>query len=235
MGLVVFNLHQNHSHRYKWDTQTSILSLTLYMCRNAPINPSNRRGKHSIFFPSWKESGWCCTDTSIVVKVVQFNGEFCTMAPLTWLRLIGDPGKAIEWLNHNNGCYPSVTQPNCMFVWNNPLRATKGKPRVALIPECIPGDGNASPLCAKTETCRGQGRLYTPDLLHRLVPHSRLQHCISCDVRRCNGLACRAALSGLSMYMRCVYMTSYDHTLALRWRIATLLQCNEIETAISAF
>lgn len=148
------------------------------------------------------------------------------MAPLTWLRLIGDPRKAKEWLYHNNGCYPSVTQPNCMFVWNNPLQATKGKPRAALIHECIPGDLNTSPSCAKKETCHGQGRLYTPDVLRRLSSRRRLQHCIRCNVHRCNGLACRSALSGLSMHMRCAHMTSYDHTLALGWKIAALPQCN---------
>lgn len=153
MGSVTFNLHletvhrpnKNHSYDYKWDTRPSFLSLAVYLLRNTPINLCNVLGKHSIFFPSWEEPGRCNTDTSIVVKVVRFNGEFCTMAPLTWLRLIGDPGKAIEWLYHNNGCYPSVTQPNCMFVWNNPLQATKGKPQAALIPKCISGDENISP------------------------------------------------------------------------------------------
>lgn len=153
MGLVTFNLclqtinhpNKNHSYDYKWDTQPSFLFLTLCRSRNTPINPRNQLGKHYIFFPSWEESGRCCTDTFIVVKVVRFNGEFYTMAPLTWLRLIGDPRKAIEWLYHNNGCYPSATQPNCMFVWNNPLQATKGQPRAALILEHIPGDLNTSP------------------------------------------------------------------------------------------
>lgn len=156
MGLVNFNLHQDtihhpnkiHSYNYKWDSQPSFFTLTFYRFRHTPINPcillkhTNKTGKHSIFLPSLEESGRCHADTSIVVKVVWFNGEFCTMAPLTWLRLIGEPGKAIEWLYHNNGCYPSVTQSNCMFVWNNPLQATKGKPRATLIPECTPGDLN---------------------------------------------------------------------------------------------
>lgn len=152
MGLVTFNLHlvtihhpnKNHSHGYKWDTPPSFLSLMFYRFRNTPINPCNLLGKHSIFLPSSEECGRCLTDTSIVVKVVRFNGEFCTMAPRTWLRLIGNPLKAIEWLYHNNGCYPSVTQSNCMFVWNNPLQATKGAPQAALIPECIPRDLNTS-------------------------------------------------------------------------------------------
>lgn len=136
--------NKNHSYNYKWETQPSFLSLIFYRFRNTPINPCILLEKHSIFFPFWEESGRCRTDISIVVEVVRFNGEFCTVAPLTWLRLIEDPEKAIEWLYHNNGCYPSVTQPNCMFVWNNPLQATKGKPRAALIPECIPGDLNTS-------------------------------------------------------------------------------------------
>lgn len=148
------------------------------------------------------------------------------MAPLTWLRLIGDPKKAIEWLYHNNGCYPSVTQPNCMFVWNNPLQATKEEPRGRSHPWVRPRGPKYSPPppAQKTETCRGQGRLCTPDVLRRLVSRSRLQHCISCDVRRCNGLACRSVLSGLSMHMRCAHMTFYDHTLALGWKIATFPQ-----------
>lgn len=142
MGLVNFNLHQDtlhhpneiHLHNYKWDSQPSFFNLTFYRFRNTPINPCILLGKLSIFHPSLEESGRCHADTSIVVKVVWFNGEFCTMAPLTWLRLIGEPGKAMEWLYHDNGCYPSVTQSNCMFVWNNPLQATKGKPWATLTP-----------------------------------------------------------------------------------------------------
>ncbi len=158
------------------------------------------------------------------------------MAPLTWLRLIGDPEKAIESLYHNNGCYPSVTQPNCMFVWNNPLQATKGKPRATLIPECIPGDLNTSPLALRQEHVVDKDNCIPPTCSvtssHTDYSTTALKH-YSWNVHRCNGLACRSALSGLSMHMRCTHMTCYDHTLALGWKIATFLQWNEAKLHLS--
>lgn len=47
------------------------------------INPRILLAKHPIFSPAVEHSGRCHTDTSIVFKVVWFNGESCTIAPLT--------------------------------------------------------------------------------------------------------------------------------------------------------
>lgn len=55
----------------------------LFFLDTHSINPRVLLAKHPIFSPAVEHSGRCHTDTSIVFKVVWFNGESCTIAPLT--------------------------------------------------------------------------------------------------------------------------------------------------------